>query len=111
MGTGLLQPGHLLLILVIALVIFGPGKLPELGSSLGRGIREFKRSVGGEDEAPSAPGALAPPATTTTVPPAAATTSPAPVTAPAGGAVCAQCNNPVAADARFCTRCGHALAA
>jgi sec-independent protein translocase protein TatA len=107
MGTGLLQPGHLLIILVIALIIFGPGKLPELGSSLGKGIREFKHSINGDgDEAPTA-GTLPPAAATTAVPPAA----PAATAAPVAGATCGQCGSPVAADARFCTRCGHALAA
>jgi sec-independent protein translocase protein TatA len=48
---GLFQPWHLLVILVIVLIVFGPGKLPDLGQSLGRGIREFKSSVKGEDEA------------------------------------------------------------
>jgi sec-independent protein translocase protein TatA len=42
---GILQPTHLILILVIALVVFGPGKLPELGSSLGKGIKEFRQSM------------------------------------------------------------------
>jgi sec-independent protein translocase protein TatA len=46
---GLLQPWHLIVILVIVLIVFGPGKLPDLGQSLGRGIREFKSSVKGED--------------------------------------------------------------
>jgi sec-independent protein translocase protein TatA len=42
---------ELIVILVIALVIFGPGKLPEIGSALGKGIRDFKKSFeGGEDE-------------------------------------------------------------
>ena len=41
---------ELIVILVIALVIFGPGKLPELGSALGRGIRDFRKSVEGPDE-------------------------------------------------------------
>jgi sec-independent protein translocase protein TatA len=36
---------HLILILVIALVVFGPGKLPELGSSLGKTLKEFRESV------------------------------------------------------------------
>lgn len=44
---GLLQPTHLLLILLILLVLFGPGKLPELGRGLGKGIREFKDSIRG----------------------------------------------------------------
>ena len=45
MFEGLLQPMHLLLILVIVLVIFGPRKLPELGSSLGKAIRGFKQAM------------------------------------------------------------------
>jgi sec-independent protein translocase protein TatA len=45
MFEGLLQPTHLLVILIIALIIFGPGKLPELGSSLGKAIRDFKRTM------------------------------------------------------------------
>src|ERR1700676_3409331 len=49
MGLGALQPGHLIVILVIVLLIFGPGKLPELGKSLGEGLRELKKATGGED--------------------------------------------------------------
>jgi sec-independent protein translocase protein TatA len=45
MLTDLFQPMHLLLILVIALIIFGPTKLPELGSSLGKAIRNFKKTM------------------------------------------------------------------
>ncbi len=36
---------ELILILVIALVVFGPGKLPEIGNALGKAIREFKRAT------------------------------------------------------------------
>ncbi len=45
MFEGLLQPMHLLIILVVVLVIFGPGKLPELGSSLGKAIKGFKQAM------------------------------------------------------------------
>ena len=41
---------ELVVILVIALVIFGPGKLPEIGSALGKGIRDFKKAFEGVDE-------------------------------------------------------------
>ncbi len=44
---------HLILILAIALVIFGPGKLPELGSSLGKALREFRESVKEVSEPPA----------------------------------------------------------
>jgi sec-independent protein translocase protein TatA len=40
-----LGPGELLLILAIALVVLGPKKLPEVGRSLGKGMREFKDSL------------------------------------------------------------------
>ncbi len=45
MGIGVIEPWHLVLILIIALVIFGPGKLGDIGGSLGRGIREFRTSM------------------------------------------------------------------
>jgi sec-independent protein translocase protein TatA len=45
MLDGLFQPSHLLIILVIALFIFGPKKLPELGQGLGKGIRSFRDSM------------------------------------------------------------------
>lgn len=43
-------PGELLVILLIALLVFGPRKLPELGKSLGAGIREFRRGTQGLKE-------------------------------------------------------------
>ena len=45
MFEGLFQPMHLVFILVIALVVFGPGKLPEVAAGLGKGIREFKKAM------------------------------------------------------------------
>jgi twin arginine-targeting protein translocase, TatA/E family len=42
MFEGLLQPGHLLLILAVAALFFGPSKLPELGKGLAEGIRGFR---------------------------------------------------------------------
>ena len=45
MIEGLFQPMHLLIIGVVALLVFGPKKLPELGKGLGEGIREFKNSM------------------------------------------------------------------
>ena len=44
---GIFQPTHLIFILLIVLIIFGPGKLPELGRGLGKGIREFKEAMKG----------------------------------------------------------------
>lgn len=45
MIEGLLQPQHLLVILAIALFVFGPKKLPELGKGLGQGIKQFKEGI------------------------------------------------------------------
>jgi sec-independent protein translocase protein TatA len=44
---GLFRPTHIIFILLIVLIIFGPGKLPELGRGLGKGIREFKDAIKG----------------------------------------------------------------
>jgi sec-independent protein translocase protein TatA len=50
---GLLSPVHLVFILLIVLILFGPGKLPELGKGLGKGIREFKDAMRGGMEGSS----------------------------------------------------------
>jgi sec-independent protein translocase protein TatA len=72
------------IVLVIALIVFGPKKLPELGKSLGKGIREFKGSIGNDsDEDVGEKPAVAQPAIAQ------------PVTAPA---------DPTAADSRVTTR-------
>lgn len=57
---GNVGPLEIIIVLIIALVVFGPKRLPELGRSLGRGIREFRGSVSGdsgddEDERPAPP--------------------------------------------------------
>ena len=52
-GLGLQE---LLVILVIALVIFGPSKLPQIGSGLGKAIRDFKKGVSGDEGEDSSSG-------------------------------------------------------
>ena len=49
MFEGLFQPMHLLVIFGIALLVFGPKKLPELGKGLGEGLRGFKAAMKPED--------------------------------------------------------------
>jgi sec-independent protein translocase protein TatA len=44
------SPVELIIILVVVLIVFGPKRLPDLGRSLGRGMREFKESVTGKDK-------------------------------------------------------------
>ena len=43
-------PTELIIILVIVLVIFGVGRIPEVGNALGKGIRQFRRGISGEEE-------------------------------------------------------------
>lgn len=45
MGEGLFQPFHILLIVAIALLLFGPAKFASLGKGLGEGIRNFKSAI------------------------------------------------------------------
>ena len=88
MGAGLLQPTHIIFVIAIALLVFGPKKLPEMGRSIGNGIREFKESMDGSgpseptvhhNEATSDHPAAAPEhSRVADLPPAAA----APITAP-----------------------------
>jgi len=53
MFEGLFQPMHLLIIAGIALLVFGPKKLPELGKGMGEGIRGFKAAMQGKEELPA----------------------------------------------------------
>jgi sec-independent protein translocase protein TatA len=78
MFEGLLQPMHLMIIMVIALVVLGPGKLGDLGGQLGRGMREFKQQVNDGEH----------------------------LALGSGGRFCTQCGAPNDASARFCPRCG-----
>lgn len=83
MFEGIFQPWHLIIIVLIILIIFGPGKLPELGSALGKGIREFKGGVhAGQEQSPD---------------------SPLPVTA---AMPCANCGTAIQSGQHFCSQCG-----
>jgi len=46
----ILQPTHLLLILIVALVVLGPKRLPEVGRAVGRSIHDFKGAINGEHQ-------------------------------------------------------------
>lgn len=72
---------HLLLILLIVLIIFGAGRLTEVGGALGKGVRDFRSSV--EEKDP-------------------------PTSAPTG--FCASCGRASVPGARFCQECGKPLA-
>ena len=61
MGFGSIGAGELLILLLVILLVFGPKRLPEMGRSLGKGMREFKDSITGSDK-PAEKSELPPPA-------------------------------------------------
>lgn len=81
------SPEQLLLILVIALFIFGPTKLPQLGSSFGKAIRSYRQGLKGE----------------------AAEVQPAMAAAGPSQEFCTKCGAGRSAGSAFCTRCGSAF--
>ncbi len=68
-----LSPWHLILLLIVALLVLGPGKLPEAGSALGKAVKEFRNALEGR-QAPDAPGAGSPATAVPPEPPAPPTT-------------------------------------
>jgi sec-independent protein translocase protein TatA len=89
---GALQPMHLIVVLVIVLLVMGPGKLPDLARGIGDGIRELKKATREED--PKAESV------------AAAISSPAPA-----AIACPSCATANSVGQSFCGRCGSRLAA
>jgi TatA/E family protein of Tat protein translocase len=55
MGLGLDNPSHIAILVVVLLLVFGARRLPEIGRSLGSGIREFKGAITGESETAEPP--------------------------------------------------------
>jgi sec-independent protein translocase protein TatA len=86
MYEGILQPAHLILILVIVLIIFGPGKLPNVGRALGQSIRELRDNASMKEQ-PALPDQ--PTSTTYAAPPASTPQASSPSTSPASQPVIA----------------------
>ncbi|MBM4285956.1 MAG: twin-arginine translocase TatA/TatE family subunit [Deltaproteobacteria bacterium] len=87
--------GPILIILVIVLLLFGPKRLPELGESIGRAIRSFKKA---HDDGPES---LPPKEGEAKQPPAGESAAQA--------KACPQCHQGLAGDFAFCPHCGHKL--
>ncbi len=86
-----LQPTHLIIILVVALLIFGPSRLPEIGRSFGTMMREFRSAT--KEATQSLSEASAP----TPAPREQVTTIP-----------CKKCGKPIQPGMKFCPECGGA---
>jgi sec-independent protein translocase protein TatA len=76
----ILQPTHLLFILVVALLVLGPKRLPEASRAIGKGIRDFKMAVSGEEQDHGT--LLTPPTPTSVTAPYAPVTTPTPMPPP-----------------------------
>jgi sec-independent protein translocase protein TatA len=74
----LLQPTHLLFVLVVALLVLGPKRLPEAGRALGRGLRDFRSAISGEEPTERTIAPAEQPETSTATPVHQPVTSPEP---------------------------------
>ncbi len=100
-----LQPIHLVVVAIVALLIFGPRQLPEIGRGIGKAIIEFRK--GAQEMTEGFRDEVAKP-----VNPASTPTDSVPASAqPAVGKYCSKCGAPNIADARFCNHCGSELTA
>ena len=123
-----IQPIHILFIIVIAVLVFGPKKLPEMGRSIGKALTEFRRASKdmtenirqgmGEPESQAAgPTIQTPPVSIPSaagfapVPPPSNVSIQSQAASPAtAGRFCIQCGTPNLAEAHFCKSCGAKLA-
>ena len=114
-GLGPLGLPELAIILVIVVLIFGVGRLPEVGGAIGKGIKEFRHATK-DDEPGDTTAAATTDAATTTTEVTTSTTTVAPAdTAPAAPAsdtiFCAECGARNLRAAKFCADCGKPIAA
>jgi sec-independent protein translocase protein TatA len=96
-------PFELLLILAVVVIIFGVGRLPEVGGAIGKSIREFRRSAKEPEERPQ----LSEPEARSDVEPPAAKEPPAAQSM----RYCPQCGASAVAGAKFCSECGASMRA
>lgn len=96
-----LQPTHLIIIAIVALIIFGPSRLPEIGRALGKTLREFQSAT--KDATQSFTSEINRPETSAPVAPVA------PALPVAEAKInCKNCGKPIPAESKFCAECGTA---
>ena len=98
-----IQPLHIIIVVIVALIIFGPSRLPEIGRGLGKSLAEFRK--GTKEMTDSFREEVVKPAGE---PGPAATAAPA-QPQPAAGNFCTKCGAPNPTDAQFCNKCGAQL--
>ena len=98
-------PWELVIILLIVVVVFGAGRLSEVGGALGKGVREFKKATTDERATPPAAATTV----TTTVQPVNGTTTAATTTTAVAENKCPSCGALNRAEQRFCAQCGSRL--
>ena len=94
-----LRPEHLIVIAIVALIIFGPSRLPEIGRSLGKTIKEFQSATREATQGFTSE-------ITKSDSPAPTPAAPAP--AAEAKATCKNCGKPIPVGAKFCMECGAA---
>lgn len=99
-GIGPFGPWELIIIAFIVVLVFGVGRLPEVGGALGKGIREFRRSTK-DDEDGTAAGSIA----------SSHLDDGAVDAPPASDAFCVECGTKNPRGAKFCAQCGHTIGA
>jgi sec-independent protein translocase protein TatA len=100
-----IQPLHILIVIVVALLVFGPKRLPEIGRYIGKTITEFRS--GTQELTENLREEISKPTGIQTAP--AASPQMVPVQAVSGGNFCTQCGASNSSEARFCGSCGTRL--
>jgi sec-independent protein translocase protein TatA len=106
-GIGPMGPFELLVVLAVVIIIFGVGRLPEVGGAIGKGIREFRKAS--KDEEPEEPKQITE-AQSTAQGPSATSPSESPPAQPTGVA-CQKCGTANPPGNKFCSQCGASLEA
>jgi len=107
-GIGPMGPFELIIILAVVIIIFGVGRLPEVGGAIGKGIREFRKASKEDDE----PKQITQAQSTVESPPVQSPqTGTPPVQQQTPAVVCDKCGTANAPGNRFCGQCGAALEA